>query len=45
MIIEDAEPRGNGPDDGSVRLAMMAGALACAAIYGALYAQVQVLVS
>jgi hypothetical protein len=45
MIINEAESRGNGPDDGSMRLALMAGALACAAIVGALYAQVQVLIA
>ena len=45
MIINEAESRGNGPDDGSVRLVLMAGALTCAAIFGALYAQVQGLVS
>lgn len=45
MIINDTESRGNGPDDGSVRLVMMAGALTVAAIFGAIYAELQVLVS
>lgn len=45
MIINDTQSHGNGPDDGNVRLAVMAGALAVAAIFGAIYAELQVLVS
>jgi len=45
MIIDDTRLEGGGSDDGRVRLALMAGALAFAAIFGALYAEVQALVS
>lgn len=44
MIINDAEWRDNDPDDGRLRLALMGGALAFAAVFGALYAELQALI-
>lgn len=41
MIISDIETREPEPDDGSFRIAMMAGALVFAGMFGALFAEVQ----
>ena len=45
MIISDVESRDPEPDDGRYRIAAMAGALVFAGMFGALFAQVQVLFS
>lgn len=43
MIIDRLPLPDQEPEDGSVRLSLVAGGLACAAIAGALYAQLQAL--